>query len=603
MKWVPGWTAANRWKGKFMEKICLIKESISSYPPKEDLFRPGEDFPEYLYKKNITKKDNPVYRMIRAGFEMMEFDQINYGSSEWNPLGEIVNPGDCVLIKPNMVLHENRSGCGTECLFTNPSLVGAVIDYVIIALKGKGKIIVGDAPLQECEFETLIEESGYRQLIDFYIQKGVDISLVDFRNIKTYEKDGVHYLQSEEEKNGVVVSLNEESAFFDVNEKRIQNLRITNYDPRILQGHHKKNMHEYKVSQYVLDADVIINMPKPKTHRKAGVTIALKNLVGINANKEFLPHHTLGSKAEGGDAYLHENLLLKLANEILDIKNQLVHDNEMNLAIEAEKFYHNLYEKGKKQSEEKYWEGSWYGNDTIWRTIADLNRILLYADKTGKMTNSIQRRQFIIGDMIVSGEREGPLEPTPVYPGVIVMGKNPVAFDQMICSLMGFDYQDIPSLSNKALFDSRYPIANGQEIQIRSNCNEWNGKSLEEIREKYSLEFQPTSGWEEKLGNRYRDKLYKKVMSSGGSVYIFGAGANGVYAADELQKHGIKVSGFCDNNEKLWGREIIKDICCISLNQTDLQIPFVIGAQSRRVEEIKKQIVEAGGHVIGVVNQ
>lgn len=32
---------------------------------------------------------------------------------------------------------------------------------------------------------------------------------------------------------------------------------------------------------------------RPKTHRKADVTIFLRNLVGINANKEFLPHHAV----------------------------------------------------------------------------------------------------------------------------------------------------------------------------------------------------------------------------------------------------------------------------------------------------------------------
>ena len=44
-------------------------------------------------------------------------------------------------------------------------------------------------------------------------------------------------------------------------------------------------------------------MPKPKCHRKAGMTSALKNFVGANVRKEFLPHHTMGSIKEGGDEY------------------------------------------------------------------------------------------------------------------------------------------------------------------------------------------------------------------------------------------------------------------------------------------------------------
>src|SRR4029450_3442025 len=50
-----------------------------------------------------------------------------------------------------------------------------------------------------------------------------------------------------------------------------------------------------------MDADVLINLPKFKTHKKVGITCALKNLVGINANKNWLPHHTEGTPDLGGD--------------------------------------------------------------------------------------------------------------------------------------------------------------------------------------------------------------------------------------------------------------------------------------------------------------
>ena len=38
---------------------------------------------------------------------------------------------------------------------------------------------------------------------------------------------------------------------------------------------------EYCISEACLEADVIINLPKPKTHRKAGFTGALKNMIGV----------------------------------------------------------------------------------------------------------------------------------------------------------------------------------------------------------------------------------------------------------------------------------------------------------------------------------
>lgn len=383
----------------------------------------------------------------------------------------------------------------------------------------------------------------------------------------------------------------------------MRKLRITNYDPRILQQHHSAAIHEYMVSRHVLDADVIINMPKPKTHRKAGVTIALKNIVGINANKEFLPHHTLGSSKEGGDAYLHGNVLLKLANEILDIKNQLVHDQEMVLAKMAEEFYTAMYEKGKKQSGEEYWEGSWYGNDTMWRTIMDLNRIVFYADKSGNMTNERQRKMFIVGDMIVSGEKEGPLWPTPTYPGTIVMGKDPLQFDRTVCSLMGFDYRDIPTLWNDALPDAGDAATGMGLLKIISNNENWNGKSLDEIRRRHSLEFQPSAGWTEKLGNPYRDKMYEKLLAQDRPVCIFGAGINGVYAMGELQRHGIKTAVFCDNNPELWGREPVPGIPCIGIDSADMSMPFVVALREKNALLVTKQIEENGGTVFGVINR
>lgn len=585
-----------------MDAICVIRENINKYTEKETMFRPSVNYPEYLFCDEINKQENIVYHMIREGFIRLKLDTENIGRQAWNPLGGFIKPGNNVLIKPNLVLHENRSGCGIDCLYTNPSLVAAMIDYIIIALKGKGKIVVGDAPLQECEFQTLIQQSGYDILINYYKKKGIDIELVDFRNIKTYEKDGLHFLQEEEGMNGIEVKLDSNSTFADVSEERMKNLRITNYDPRILQQHHHNKTHEYNVSKHVLDADVIINMPKPKTHRKAGVTISLKNLVGINTNKEYLPHHTLGSKEEGGDAYLHKSSLLKMANEVLDIRNKLVHDGEISLARKAETLYSELILNGKKESNEKYWEGSWYGNDTIWRTTIDLNRILLYADKNGKMSNKKQRKLFIVGDMIVSGEKEGPLEPTPICPRTIIMGDDPLKFDRVVCSLMGFDYHDIPTLYNSELLDSDYPITDDREVNIISNYENWNGKSMDEIREHYSLEFQPSSGWIVKLGNKYRDKLFHELMKSGYSVYIFGAGDNGISAAKELEAYGIKVAAFCDNNSILWGTEIVMGIKCVKLDDANKENPFIIAAKEKFVSEITNQIVISGGKVWGVIN-
>ena len=581
-----------------MNKICIVRKEQACYPGKEMEFRPHTAYPEYLFPADLSGEKNDVYEMVRDGLFMLGLDEENYGKKEWNPLGSYVHPGDTVLIRPNLVLHFNSCGGGTDCLYTNPSLVAAMIDYVLIALKGKGKITVGDAPLQECVFDTLVEDSGYQLLVDYYCKKNIDISLVDYRNVKTEERNGLYYLQTDKGNGGIVVRLDDDSAFSSISREQLKKLRITNYDPRILQRHHYGNVHEYKVAEEVLNADVIINMPKPKTHRKAGVTIALKNLVGINANKEFLPHHMVGSFEEGGDAYLKKNQYLEMANNVLDIKNILVNEGEMELAALADKLYEKLK---KKKADEKYWEGSWYGNDTIWRTIYDLNSILFYADKRGKIQQEQQRRMFIVGDMVVSGEKEGPLEPTPVYPHLIAMGDDPVLFDMTICSLMGFNYRDIPSINMPGMDEKKYRLTCGGMPRLLSNNEYWDARDLDDIRENYSLKFQPSRGWMSKLGNPYFMELLTQIKESGNQVYLFGIGENGLFIAEELRKENVQIVAFCDNNKKMQNKIIMHDIVCIAPEQVNKEIPIVITVNIKHVNEVRMQLRTIGGRIIGIV--
>ncbi len=76
-------------------------------------------------------------------------------------------------------MNKNHNKFGRElCLYTHPSVVAAVIDYVIIALNGIGIVIIGDAQMQECDFNYLLKDSGYHLLIDYYKEKKIDIEIV-----------------------------------------------------------------------------------------------------------------------------------------------------------------------------------------------------------------------------------------------------------------------------------------------------------------------------------------------------------------------------------------------------------------------------------------
>lgn len=246
-----------------------------------------------------------------------------------------------------------------------------------------------------------------------------------------------------------------------------------------------------------MDADVIINMPKPKTHRKAGITASLKNIVGISSRKEYLPHHTNGAIIEGGDEYLYKNIVKRKLDHVLDRRNYYQQTaKDYNKAKRLGWYASVLSKFGKLFSKDHYYEGSWYGNDTISRTIVDLNKIIFYADKNGILQQQKQRKYLIIADMIVAGEKEGPLEPSPKNVGLIVMGQDPVCFDETIAKMMGAKEGKIPTLVR-----ARSPkgvlrlTSDGSRPFLISNDIRWNNKHLSDLKSDELLYFKPTSGW------------------------------------------------------------------------------------------------------------
>ena len=479
-----------------LTNVSVVKIPQSTYPNKQGLFRPHIKYPEYLWDE-IAGHENYAYEGVRQALYLMKLDIANYGTDKWNPFGQIVSQGDTVLIKPNMVLECNKSETGDErSLYTHPSIVAAVIDYVLIALGKNGRIIVGDAPVQECNFEKLIAESGYSDLISFYKGKGIDIDIVDFRELKSVVKNGMHVSTINDSARGTVIDLAHDSDFFGECKRNIKNMRITNYDPGIMQRHHNEEKHEYYISDYALQADVIINIPKPKCHRKAGMTAALKNFVGLNVRKEFLPHHTKGAKCNGGDEYDEGSVIHSLRSMFFDVKNTYEKRNNRPVVFFCRILIKLCSIALKLNKKQKYEEGSWYGNTTISRTVADINRIICYADKTGKMMKLKQRNIFVIGDMIISGEGEGPLLPTNKEIGVIVAGDNLIGIDKAVATIMGFDWNKIPTIVNAEKHREKYNLCDERTDPIlASNVGVFNGKTAEEIAPSDTYQFKASSGW------------------------------------------------------------------------------------------------------------
>lgn len=476
-------------------RVSIVRTDCFRYQGPRCHYRPSVSYPEYTGGE-IAPEENPIYHAVRESLHLLGLDEAHWGTSGWNPLGEFIKPGMRVLIKPNLVLDTNREpASGTDCLYTQPDVVAPVIDYVLLALRGSGKIVIGDAPVQSCDFEKLVETSGYGALISYYRGKGVDISIVDFRGVRRLDRRGTSVVRDGDDAAGTVVDLGTASEFSGMDAEDCRHMRVTSYDPRILVTHHNIAKHEYCISNHVLEADVIINMPKPKTHRKAGVTISLKNFIGANVHKEFLPHHTMGSVGEGGDEYARRSAIHAFRSRLEDRYN----------ISEAEKHRSSamLYRYAVRACslllqfrDNRYSEGSWYGNHTISRTITDVNKIIYYADKTGKMQDVPARQILIIADMIITGEKEGPLLPSPKNAGIIAAGINPVCFDEAIAALMGMDIEKIPTLQAVRRVSGPYQLVQGaQETVIVSNDSRLHGKSAAAFPAECRLNLIPSDGW------------------------------------------------------------------------------------------------------------
>ena len=235
-----------------------------------------------------------------------------WGKDPENPFKNWVAPGARVVIKPNWVHHDSPNEKNLDALVTHTSLIKYLIDLLAVALKGEGSILIGDAPLQSCDFQTLVKRTRIAEVIDMARKKysGLDITVDDWR-LTLFEgsagaqKHQAHY-ETLVSKDYEIIDLAKESFLEDISEYA-DRFRVTCYDPRLMASHHQKGKHEYLVTRKVFNADLLINLPKMKTHIKAGLTGALKNLVGINGHKEFLPHHILGSSEKGGDCYYKGN--------------------------------------------------------------------------------------------------------------------------------------------------------------------------------------------------------------------------------------------------------------------------------------------------------
>lgn len=392
--------------------------------------------------------------VFRSLLIQARLDHRNQGSSRWNPLRDLIAEGQKVVIKPNWVHHHNGSGAGIESLVTHTSLLEAIIHY--IAKVHPVSLVLGDAPIQGCDFAALMAAANVPEMVGRFSNAGVSMAVKDFR--RTIRASGDLNMPSCEEcrplDDFILYDLGSSSSLEEITTSRSE-FRVTMYNPESLKRTHGPGKHQYLVARDVIESDVIINVPKLKTHKKACITGALKNLVGINGHKEYLPHHRKGGSQSGGDCYPGGSYFKNLMEDLLDATNRAQTATSRWLLANAVRAGLAV---GKVLNLDNDYEGSWCGNDTVWRMALDLQRIVRYGRPDGTLADSPQRTILSITDGIVAGEGEGPLSPTPVRLGIITLGTNTAAVEWVNAILMGLLPDKIP-LTREAFECHRYPLA------------------------------------------------------------------------------------------------------------------------------------------------
>ncbi len=463
-------------------------------------YSPHDAFPEYPFAAATrSPRRSPAYDGVRQALQLLGLDRANYGTPAWNPLGELVRPGDTVCIKPNLVRDFRDTHPGhDDCVITHGSVIRAMADFVAIALRGKGRIVVADAPHNDADFAKVAEIARLRELEQFYAKHAnVPLEVRDLRPEQATKIDGVivgHEKLKGDPEGYVAVDLGEHSMFAQIDAQLCEKLYGSEYDMEELRKHHRGGRHAYLLSKTVLAAEVVISLPKLKTHKKTGLTVNLKNLVGINGNKNLLPHHREGTPAQGGDQFPDDSAKNRVERSMVARFKQVF----PMLGPLRPMVAGPIKALGKRifgdTNTNKIRSGNWYGNDTTWRMVLDLNRILFYADAEGRVHDQPVRRLFTLVDGIVAGEGNGPMDPIAKAAGLIVAGQNSLLVDLACARLMGFDYRKIPLLREGIAAHSR-PLAALSYDELRCASNEpAYARRLAEI-EGRCLAFAPHFGW------------------------------------------------------------------------------------------------------------
>lgn len=410
-------------------------------------WNPPERYPELDFLPPETNPANRVYAGIRALFAGQGYDAARLGTPAWSPLSDLVQAGGTVVLKPNYVRHYHERGGSIESVVTHAAVLRPLLDYAWKAVGPEGAVVVADAPQYDCDVEAMLAATELPALLEWYAS--AVRRRVEWRDLRVQfgrQERGVVVERRELAGDPLgyeAVDLGDASEFTRLAPGELALLRGADYDEEVTIRHHSRGRNEYKVARTILRADLVINVPKVKTHKKTGVTLSMKNLIGINGDKNWLPHYRAGFAVGGGDEFPTPDMYARLRRM----------GGEMARRLLKRGIGSNLFRRLRRIEDasglgDRARNGNWWGNDTIWRTTIDLNKIFYRGDARGRLSDAPGRRVLNVYDGVIAGEGDGPMAPTPRAEGLLAMGEDGVATDVVVAWLMGFDWRRLPVLQN-----------------------------------------------------------------------------------------------------------------------------------------------------------
>lgn len=408
-----------------------------------------------------------------------------------------IRPGDRVVLKPNWVKEHNASKPedphGWLTIITHPQVIREVARWAAHKLQGRGSVTLCDAPQSDSSFDTIRRQCQLDAIITDCTQEfpGVAFLLFDMRCEEWTIDDGVTIAKRElpsDPSGAVDIHLDEDSEF--LGHPGLGKLYGASYDFATTNRQHTDPYHEYRICRTPMNADVLINIPKLKTHKKVGLTVALKNLVGTTPRTNWLPRHTEGTPAEGGDQFAESTSKRKLEGTLMRTAKKILFGRHFlsRLFVPLKKLGRLIF----GDTKDVVRSGNWHGNNTAWRMILDLHKCFFYFDGRGQQRTQPLRYLTVV-DGIIGGDGDGPMSCDPVASGIIVAGTHPVAVDCVCAQLMGFNWRKTRLLQD-AFELKRLPIVGFQpnDVQVRSNKPEWCGP-FQQMRNCYA--FRCHFGW------------------------------------------------------------------------------------------------------------